>query len=459
MRFHILFSMAFLWPVLGWMQSTSELPLSEYLNLVKSHHPVAYQADLKQKEGEAYVTKAKGGFDPKLQGNLNQKYFDGNQYYSYLNAGLKIPTWFGIEAQAGYQNNDGYYLNPESYNAETGIWNAGLSVNLGQGLFIDQRRADLKQAKLIKESTTLEKRLILNQLILDATIAYLDWSKAYDKVLLYQQNIDNIKIRYQSVLESVKYGDKPAYDTLKVGIQLQNRTLKLQQAQVELQNKTVMLNTYLWQDGFIPLELDSAVTPKIDAFIFQSDSVIDVENYVNTHPDILMAENNISISKIDYRLKKESLKPTVQVKYNALSSDLGNGVINDYDYNNYKWGLSVAYPIFTRKERANVQLAQIKVEQNQAKLVNKQAQVGYKIESTYNQMLGYKTQTDLQAETVKMYRALLISEQKLFDIGESSLFLVNTRDQNLIEAELKYLEVFYSYKLSEALMNYNLMLL
>lgn len=243
------------------------LTFSEYLNIVKAHHPVAYQAQLKDVQGEAYVKKAKGGFDPKLQGDVHQKYFDGKQYYSYIHGGLKVPTWFGVELQAGYDNNDGYYLNSESYTVASGIWSAGLSVNLGNGLLIDQRRADIQQARIIQQSTALEKKLMLNQLMHDAMMAYLNWNKAYDKVQLYQKNIENIEERYLNLLENVKYGDKAAVDTLKVKTQILDRKIKLNQAQLDYKNKSRLLNTFLWQDGLIPLEMDSNLIPKVDATI------------------------------------------------------------------------------------------------------------------------------------------------------------------------------------------------
>ncbi|UTW66260.1 TolC family protein [bacterium SCSIO 12643] len=434
------------------------LKYSDYLEIVKAHHPVAFQANLKETEGDMYLRKAKGGFDPKLQGGINQKYFDGKQYYSYLNGGLKVPTWYGIEAEVGYNNNEGTRLNPESYNVETGIWNLGMTVNLGKGLFIDQRRADLKQAKIIQNSTKLERKLILNQLVFDASLAYLEWAKAYEKVVLYQKSIENIEERYFNVKQNVMFGDQPQIDTLKVRIQIQDRSLKLTQSQMELTVKRNYLNTYLWQDGFVPLEMDSTVIPLVDIDAPDESFNWGADSLVENHPEVLMYKNNVSISKIDYRMKKESLKPLLQVKYNALSSDLGNGVINDYSIDNYKWGAVLSYPIFTRKERADVRLNQIKVESNEAKWVDKKAQVNYKIQGVYNQMVSLKQQVNIQEEAVDMYNTLLLSEQQLFGLGESSLFLINTRDQNLINAQLKLIDIDFQYRISEAGLRYQTML-
>ncbi|UCE94680.1 MAG: transporter, partial [Flavobacteriaceae bacterium] len=42
---------------------------------------------------------------------------------------------------------------------------------------------------------------------------------------------------------------------------------------------------------------------------------------------------------------------------------------------------------------------------------------------------------------VNDYTNLLRSEERKFELGESSLFLVNTRESKLIEAELKAIQV------------------
>ena len=424
---------------------------SEFIEIVKSHHPIAIQANSKGAEGEYYVRKAKGGFDPKLEGSMQQKYYDNKQYYSYINGGLKIPTWFGIEAFVGYNENDGVRLNNEAYTPVNGLWNAGVSVNLGRGLFIDERRAELKQAAYLKSSSELEKTIILNQLIYDATNAYLEWNKSYEKLMLYEKSVLNIEERFRNTMQSVILGDKPALDTLKVSIQLQDRTIKLEQAKVDLLNKTNQLNIFLWQDGLIPLELSENLTPLVDISVNYNDFNID------QHPEILMADNNISIIDIDFRLKKEALKPTVQVKYNALGNDDGNGFAQNYNVLNYQWGASISYPIFTRKERANVKLTELKLNQNKAKLEFKKANVLYKFESTKNQLNSFSNQLTLQQNAVTLCEKLLIAEQTLFNQGESYMFLVNTRDNQLIESQLKLIDMQYEIGMTKALLNYSTM--
>jgi outer membrane protein TolC len=430
--------------------SSGVFSYKSFISIVKEHHPVAYQAELTVQQGELYIAKARGGFDPKLKGAVNQKYFEEKQYYSYINGGLVIPTWFGATLQGGYNNNDGEFLSRESYTNPEGIWNAGVSINLGKGLFIDQRRADLKQAKYLKSSTELERNLVLNQLNYDASLAYFEWYKAYRKVLIYKESVVNADIRLQGVKESVVNGDKPAVDTLKANIQLQDRLLKLEQALVGEKNKKVWLNTFLWQEGFIPLELDTIVVPYIADDDLTYDPLLQVEKFIDNHPEVLIYNNDIEISKIDYRLKTESLKPTLELKYNALSSN------STYNVEDYNWGAKFSYPIFTRKERASVKIQGLKLEQKNTGLINKKEQVKYKILSSYNQLVSSNDQFIIQDEALTMYQKLFDSELTLFEIGESSLFMVNIREQNLIDSQVKLIDVLFQSQLANAIYNYHI---
>ena len=53
------------------------------------------------------------------------------------------------------------------------------------------------------------------------------------------------------------------------------------------------------------------------------------------------------------------------------------------------------------------------------------------------------------------YQILLESELTLFDIGESSMFLVNTREQKLIDARLKLIEVKFLYRIGVSTYKYH----
>lgn len=261
-----------------------------------------------------------------------------------------------------------------------------------------------------------------------------------------------VEERLKNLKESVKYGDKPAIDTLKASIQVQDRKIKFMEAELDLTNKKIWLNTYLWQDGFVPLEMSDEVLPEF--MTPATPSLVDREEVIASHPEILLFQNDIAGVQIDTRLAREALKPQLQVKYNALGDQNGNGIVEDYTLSNYKWGATFAYPLFTRKERANLKLNKIKLETQESKLEVKKVQLDYKIQSVENAIVNATEQITVQERAVLMYEELLKAEQQLFEAGESSQFLINTRDQNLLAARIKLIDLKYTRNMLQAQLEY-----
>ncbi len=158
----------------GFLSAQKTFSDDMFYQLVVKNHPLSKQANLELEYGRVSVLKAKGSFDPKVFNNLNQKYYNSTQYYSLLDAGLKVPTWYGLELKTGFENNRGTYIDNQEKSPQGGLWYGGASLTLGQGLFIDQRRAELAKSKIFQQSTVFERQLQLNELIYEAGYAYVN---------------------------------------------------------------------------------------------------------------------------------------------------------------------------------------------------------------------------------------------------------------------------------------------
>ncbi|MBI1289366.1 MAG: transporter [Flavobacteriales bacterium] len=460
----VLFTYLLACAIIGLAQAQPEqgnvLSFEDFNAIVKQHHPMAVQSQLIRKKGDATVQMARGGFDPKIGTDLSQKYFNGTQYYSLLDAGLKVPTWFGIEAYAGYQQNGGVYLNPENYTNAGGLVYAGLSLPVGRGLFIDERRAELRRAQVYQKSTLVEQRLMMNELLYEAGKAYWDWFEKHQVMKVYEEALQLAHFRFDAVKQQAISGDKPYIDTLEAGIQLQNRQLALQQAKLDFQNASAMLDIFLWQNGQIPLELEETTVP-VDRTTVQISTtqglLLDrMDSLVAYHPYLQQYRFKIDRLKIEKRLKVESLKPQLDLKYNALSQVVGNAPFADLSINNYQWGLNFSMPIPLRKERGALQLTKLKIQHAELDVVGTQAEIGYKITAAVNEWNTTREQTALYQRTVADYLGLLEGEREKFTAGESSVFMVNSRELGYINAQIKYLELLAKNRKAELSAHYAL---
>ena len=440
--------------------STVVLSYQDFINIVVSEHPFAKTADIKINEGEAALLYAKGAFDPKVYTVVGQKYFNGDQYYSKIDGGLKIPTWFGIELQGGYEQNKGTYLNPENNTPNSGLLYGGISVTAGQGLLIDKRRAELKKAHLFQQVSKLERQIILNDLVFTAGTTYWSWFKSYNTLLVFNEATRLAEERFDAVKSGANFGDRPAIDTLEARIQVLNRTLGLQQAEVDFKNASVLLSIYLWADGVVPLEIADGTIPEsienIEAIGTNPSFLLQIDSMINNHPALNQSRYAIDQLEIDQRLKRNQLLPVVNLKYNPITEYVGGESFGNFSANNYIWGLEFQMPILLRKERGSLSLTALKIKEDNLKLDNMQEVVRYKVISAWNYWNATKDQIDLYAETVENANNLLEGERRLFNLGESSLFMVNSREVGYINTQLKFIELLTKNRNAELATVYEL---
>ncbi|MCF8277882.1 MAG: TolC family protein [Flavobacteriales bacterium] len=436
------------------------LTFNDFNAIVRQHHPMAVQADLQLVRGDAAVQMARGGFDPKIGTDIGQKYFKGDQYYSLVDAGLKVPTWFGIEVNAGYEQNAGKFLNPENSTSGGGLIYAGLLLPVGRGLFIDERRAELRKAQIFQKSTVVEQRLMLNELLYEAGKAYWYWFETYQVLKVYEQAIQLAEFRFGAVKQQAAAGDKPTIDTLEAGIQLQNRQLGLQQAQLDFKNATALLGIYLWQRGQIPLEVSEGTVPeRMELVVPRSadDAPLGkLDSLIADHPYLQQYRFKIAQLKIDRRMKIEQLKPQLDLKYNAINQVVGSNPFANLSPNNYTWGLQFNMPIPLRKERGALRLANVKIQEADLQIADQEANINYKINSSINDWYTTRDQAMLYQRTVSDYAGLLEGERQKFSSGESSLFMVNAREVGYIETQLKYIALLAKNQKAELATGYAL---
>jgi len=445
MRYSILFLLLFAWGSQAQqtenetkLEQLMEFTFNEYLGYVKKFHPLVKTANLEINKAQAGLMAARGAFDPKIAVDFDKKQFKDTEYYSILNSSFKIPTWYGIEIKAGFEQNEGYYLNPENTVPNAGLASVGISVPLGQGLFINQRMADLRKAKMQMQLGQAERKLLAIEVLYDASVAYFNWKKNFEEFQMYTQYNTNAETRFKAIQSLIKQGDKRAIDSVEAGISLKSRQLSLENSRLKLLKSKLELSNFLWLDNSIPMELSESLFPEqqIENTIQETLKTNDLlaNNFsIDNHPKINALETKIDMLEVDRKLKANALLPKIDLSYSYLSEPQ---FIDSYKFENYKVGLNFAYPIFLRKERGGLKLAQFKIQETTNSLNLERLQLSNKIKAQKEVISSLDKQRLLANELVNNYNTMLQSEERLFIFGESSLFLINSRESSLITAQL-----------------------
>lgn len=376
----------------------------------------------------------------------DEKQFDDKNYFQLFDAGLKVPTWYGVELFAGYQENGGDFLNPQNSTPDDGLLKVGGQLSLGQGLFIDQRRATLRKSQAYLRATQAEQEQMLNDLLLQALHDHTDWVAAYRALEVAITAVQLTELRFDAVRGSWRGGDRPAIDTLEAFLQLQDRQMRRQQATLNFRNTGLRLSNHLWNEAQQPLELQPSVVPEpadlLSTGAFQLPDTA-IQRALNEHPLLTQASARIDQLDVDRRLRTEYLKPDLDLKYQwlghggALNNEPGTTLMGQ----GHQFGVGFQVPLFLRRERGELAIAKLRLTDANLGLDRDRLRIRNRINERLNEINTYADQVRLGAEMVVNNERLLAGENQRFAAGESSLFLVNAREVPLIDMRIRQVDL------------------
>jgi len=289
------------------------------------------------------------------------------------------------------------------------------------------------------QQTKAERDVLVNELLYKASKAYFKWVSATNEVDIYKDFLQNAQTRLNAIEKSVAIGDKAKIDITEARITFYNRQLNLEAVLLKENKASLEASNYLWVND-IPLEINEAINP-INPGLFVLDEVLVLGDTTNSkdvlaeHPKILSYDAKIKSLQVDRSLKKNKLLPKLNVQYNFLREEFNQ--VSTFNTGNYKTFVNFSVPIFLRKERGGLKLARLKLQEQNFERTATSLYLQNKIEAVKAEIRSLSTQNSLIKNIVNDYRMLVKAEERMFLMGESSLFLINSREQKLMDARLK----------------------
>lgn len=424
------------------------ITVDDFLEFVMKNHPLSTVADLQVDKAQSKLLKARGNFDPKLDLEYDSKDYDDKNYFSNGISSLKIPIWYGPNFKASYQRANGVFLNADQNVPEDGLFSFGVEIPLGNGLFYDSRRYEQNTAEIKNELSGFERQKFINDLVFRSRINFIEWYQSLTNQQILLQNQNNANQRLDLVKKGFFAGDIPAIDTLEAFVQYRNRFVDFNKGVAKFTN--VLSKTA----GFISFgeyfEELLVMQPVIEQTLDTNRLKEIIDNISGLNPDLQILNGKIEIAELNKDLALENLKPNVNVNYNFINNGENYYNFNEYQVANNKWNVNFSYPLFLRKQRGNIQLAEIDIKESELKLQEKSVSIFYKLEGLYNQIARIIPLIDEYQKVQENYAKLLEAEFVKYNLGDSSLFKVNTRENKLIEVQLKVIELITDLKKLEA---------
>ena len=416
------------------------LSLDEFMGFVKQYHPFVKQARIELNLSETKLLKARGAFDPKFEAAFKEKTVKNSPYYERLNAAFTLPTPIGVELKAEISEAEGDLLNPENVVSGNRLYAVGADLDLGKGLWANPRNTALKQARRFVKQAEEENRLAVNQILEEASHAFLDWYAAYQQWNIIGQFVENAAFRFQGVKQRVASGDLAPIDSLEARIAYNNRKLLWEKSLIKLNRAALKASNFLWLEDQ-PIEIREKTMPTLaeDALLLYAD----MENPpLASHPKMKVLNYKIEQQRLEQRLQRNALLPEIKLGYRWLSGTNPLQTLQAaLDPENNITQFKVKMPLFLRKERANLKLSSLKLDDLVLAQEQTRLELGNKIDALNAQKNSLTKQKQLTEQMVEDYKILFEGEQKKFDAGESSLFLVNSREAKWLDAVQKFIGI------------------
>lgn len=427
-------------------RSNDTLYLEKYLELVIANHPLIQKANINDEISAAYLLKGKGALDPKVYSDYNRKRFDDKDYFTVWQSEIKIPTTLPIDLSVGYERNEGSFLNNENLVPSNGLVYGTLNLSLLRGLLFDEQRYNIQSAEIKGLKSQIEKEILTREVIYQAIVSYIGWVARSNTLDVNENFLELIRERHQNIVELFVNGDSPAIDTIESRLNIISAEKRLLESRSRLVKSVQSLSLFIWDGGGQPLQINSNIqSMRLVGLVeyLRKLSIMVNPNFISD-PLIAKIDNEIKSLELDTKLEKENLKPQLDLKYNTILN-LGKAAFDPtFTFNDYKYGVAFKYPIINRKSKGQLRLNQALSSQNEMDRVQYLGQLNNKFIALISQEEIQEDLLFVNIEKLTNSQLLFEAENLKFELGESSVFLLNKRELKLLEAQTDLIKSYTS---------------
>lgn len=428
-------------------QKQEVMSFNEFKTILQENHPIIQQANLLVENAQQEIRIARAPFDPKVSYSRKQKTYTGKDYYDYQNVNLSVPTWLGVDLKAGYEKNGGQFINDEITLGNSYYIGGGMSLT--KGIYMNERRAALQQAQIMRTGSEEERKLVLNELYYDAYEAYFKWLKEYLKFKTYEEIYVLNDTRYVQIKNTWRLGTAPAIDTIEARSQLQQFELLRNKSYINWREEGIKLSKHIWDSTTYTKLVQAIYTPDtlaLQQLNFNDSSQLYWLAQSSAHPELRLNDLKQDMLRIKQKLTMQELLPDVGVSAYALQNELGS--LGSSLNNNNRFGLNVSVPLRLSKGRGSYQLNKNQILGTKFKRDFTQRKIENQVLFQLNEINITRSQLSLYDNYLQNIKRLYDAENIKYTLGSSTVFLINSRENKYLDAKIKRLENTINYQQS-----------
>ncbi len=426
------------------------LHLEDVLLRVQQYHPKLRAAELERRMASAKRLEKQGAFDPAITFDKDLQRYNSypkpgqEKFESLSDVSVGMVTRYGAKLSANAAYHYGDIKSPASGTGKAGTYFLGLSVPMLRGAGINPKAADERRALLGEPLANAEYSQFRLALLLRASGSYWNWASSRLRMTINQDLLRIAEQRAGQIRERARAGDLPMIDAVEADQEVQRRREQLFKAEREFQKSTLSLSSYLWnEDGSemwrpAPEQAPEALpAPRA----FSAEEIEEAKlTAIQKRPELAQLALLKDITDVDLDLARNQLLPILDL-YAAPGIDTGANSIGPV----IKAGVSVVVPLRNRTARGQVELARLKLQKLDLDQKAMLQQILLEVDDTVSELNQAFHRYQAAQQAYQLALQLEQGERTRFELGDSTLFLVNQRERATAEAQVKLIEVQAEY--------------
>ncbi|TWT35546.1 Outer membrane efflux protein [Posidoniimonas corsicana] len=422
---------------------------------VRLHFPLVQQAVAARVIASGEALAAAGAFDRKLEGASISQPLDFYENYRH-EIGVKRDTYWGGETFAGYRVGRGDFepWYQERQTNEGGEFKLGFLAPLARDRGIDENRAELWRAQLERGRVEPEIRAMIIGSVRDATAVYWQWVASAAAYRIAGEVLQLGLDRADYLERQVDEGEKAQIDIVDNRRIIVSRQAKLTDARRKLEQSAVKLSLFLRDDTgrpvVLPLALANVTFPDAlapEAWGEQADVPLAQANRPELE-ELQLARRQLAVL---LRQANNETRPRVDAGLLA-AQDVGAPTSAKRDKSELKLEASVllSVPLERRKALGKARQLRGKIAQLRAKTRFASDKIAAETQAAHVGLTAAAERAAQTTEGVALAERMQAAEERLYREGQSTLFNLNLREQQLAEAAIARVEALYDYHVALA---------
>lgn len=415
-----------------------QLTLDKVLQSVTEYYPKIKIARLEITKAQGAHLSALGKFDPSLDASTRSQPA-GGYINNYGDTQISVPTFYnGVQLFAGYRNGNGnwpiYYQNYLTNSG--GEYRAGLSLPLLRDRLIDKERTDLLTTAESIELKKHDMEAIKIKIYQETIKAYWQWVEAGWQLKTFKELLKLARKRQVAIEQQANQGDLARLAITENTQQIVQREQLLNQGRMIFEQAAINLSLYYRDERGNP-KIPSEHSLPSQIWMQQRQLAQGFPQLIR-HPALQKLRNYSKIIRLKRDLAKNELLPNLDATASTFKQN-GSGGYPALIPQAAFIGVSFKFPVLRREAKGKLIRTQSELEQIRAEKKFMYEQLRNELTNLYIGIRRMRQQVAFLKKEYSLALKVQQGETKKFTEGDSTLFLVNQREQLTTQVKLNWI--------------------